>query len=77
MRSHYRSQCELAPWPDGRGGRCNSQAIAVKNNTEDIQKNNLLVVVTPDGECVGIKVKYGMPDTFDTDQSRHEWLNTG
>lgn len=50
------------------------QDIAVKNNAEVIEKNSLLMVVTPDGECVGIKVKYGMPALFDTEQSRQEWL---
>lgn len=41
---------------------------------KDIQTNDLLLAITPDGGCVGIKVKYGMPDSFDSDQSLQKWL---
>lgn len=47
----------------------------VKSNLDSIVNNDLLLAITPNGECVGIKAKYGMPDTFETEQSRHEWLN--
>lgn len=46
----------------------------VKPNDEAIQSDDLLLAITPDGECIGIKVKYGMPDSFDTDLGRQQWL---
>lgn len=50
------------------------QKVSVNENDEDIQKNDLLVAVTPDRKCVGIKVKHGIPESFDTDESHQEWL---
>lgn len=32
------------------------------------------MAITPDGGCIGIKVKYGMPESFDNEQSHQEWL---
>lgn len=51
-----------------------SQNVAVKLTDEDIQTNDILLAITPDGGCIGIKVKYGMPESFDTEQSHQEWL---
>lgn len=51
-----------------------SQNIAGEQNTENIQKKNLLLAITPDGGCVGIKVKHGMPDDLVTENVQ-EWLN--
>lgn len=50
-----------------------SQKPGVKHSNEDVQKAGLLLAITPDGACVGINVKYGMPESFDTEQSRQEW----
>lgn len=50
-----------------------SQNIAGKKNTEDIQTNDLLLAITPDGGCVGIKVKHGMPDGL-VPENIQEWL---
>lgn len=44
------------------------------NNADDILEKNLLLAITPDEKCIGIKVKYGMPESFDNAQSREEWL---
>lgn len=50
------------------------QKVAVKTNGDDIQTNDILLAITPDGECIGVKVKHGMPESFDTEHSRQEWL---
>lgn len=51
-----------------------SQTVDVNTSDEDAQKNNLLLAITPEGGCVGIKVKYGMPESFDSEHSHQEWL---
>lgn len=51
-----------------------SQADGITNIQEDIQTNDLLLAITPDGVCIGVKAKYGMPESFDTERDRNEWL---
>lgn len=50
-----------------------SRHIVVKSAGK-IQSDDLMLTVTPDGKCIGIKVKYGMPDSFDTELGHQEWL---
>ncbi|KAJ6643145.1 Hepatoma-derived growth factor [Pseudolycoriella hygida] len=52
----------------------NLQTVSVKSDTEDIETSDLLLANTPDGDFVGIRVKYGMPQSFDDEENRQNWL---
>lgn len=52
-----------------------TQSVDDKSTDKEIEANDLLLAMTPDGGCIGIKVKYGMPESFDTEQSLRQWLN--
>lgn len=51
-----------------------TEKIGITIDDKDNERNDFLLVITPDQECVGVKIKYGMPESFDTEQSRREWL---
>ncbi|KAG4066937.1 hypothetical protein HA402_007685 [Bradysia odoriphaga] len=51
-----------------------TRKFAVKPTDEAIQSDDLLLAITPDGRCIGIKVKCGMPDSFDTELGLQQWL---
>lgn len=46
----------------------------ITNSDDAIQTNDLLLAITPDDKCVGIKAKFGMPATFDNEADRQAWL---